>query len=442
MSLRFDGKVAIVTGGGGALGRAYCLLFASRGAAVVVNDLGVPMKGEGKDQTAAQKVVDEIKKLGGKAVADYNSVEEGEKIVKTAIDNFKRIDIIINNAGILRDVSFHKMTDAEWDIIQKVHLNGAYKVTRAAWPYMREQNYGRIIMTASAAGIYGNFGQANYSAAKLALVGLSNTLAREGAKQNIHCNTIAPLAGSRMTETVLPPDLVKALKPEYVAPLVVYLCHDSCEANGDLFELGAGWVSKLRWQRTKGATFPLSDQFTPEAVKTKWSTVTDFKDGTYPSSANDAFAPIMDNIKNTDTSASGASQKEKKQAAASSEAASPNSDFASYPIFSALDSVVQADQSLVDKMKAVFVYNLTKGSRTATWTIDLKTGKGGVYEGKPKTGKHEGDVQITLADEDFVKLVDRSANPQQLFLQGKLKLKGNMALAMKFESVLKAAASK
>lgn len=292
MSLRFDNQVAIVTGAGGALGKAYALLLASRGAAVVVNDLGVPMKGESSDNRPAELVVQEIKKAGGRAIANYNSVEDGDKIVQAAIDAFGRIDIVINNAGILRDTSFNKMTDAEWDIIQRIHVNGAYKVTKAAWPHMLKQKYGRIIMTASAAGIYGNFGQANYSAAKLALVGLSNTLAIEGKKNNIFCNVIAPLAGSRLTETVLPPDLVAALKPEFVSPLVCFLCHSSSTENGGIFELGAGWISKLRWERTQGVHFDLAS-FGPEAVAKQWERIVDFKDATYPTTLQDSVGMVM-----------------------------------------------------------------------------------------------------------------------------------------------------
>ncbi|HVK72193.1 MAG TPA: SDR family oxidoreductase, partial [Kofleriaceae bacterium] len=187
--LRFDGKVAIVTGAGGGLGRSHALLLASRGAKVVVNDLGGSHTGEGKSSSAADKVVDEIKAAGGTAVANYDSVEDGDKIVKTAIDTYGRIDVLVNNAGILRDVSFAKMTDADWDLVYRVHVKGAYKCTHAAWPVMRDQKFGRIIFTASAAGIYGNFGQANYSMAKLGLVGFGNTLALEGKKRNILVNT-------------------------------------------------------------------------------------------------------------------------------------------------------------------------------------------------------------------------------------------------------------
>ncbi|KAJ2972897.1 hypothetical protein NQ176_g6895 [Zarea fungicola] len=183
--LRYDDQVVIVTGAGGGLGKAYALYFGARGASVVVNDLGGSFKGEGNSTKAADVVVNEIKAAGGKAVANYDSVEFGDKIVETAIQAFGRVDILINNAGILRDTSFKNLKDEDWDLIMKVHVYGAYKVTRAAWPYFRKQKYGRVINTASAAGLYGNFGQTNYSAAKLALVGFTETLAKEGYKYNI-----------------------------------------------------------------------------------------------------------------------------------------------------------------------------------------------------------------------------------------------------------------
>src|SRR6266545_3914601 len=240
--LRFDDRVAIVTGAGNGLGRSHALLLASRGAKVVVNDLGGGIRGEGQSQNAADRVVEEIASAGGTAVADYHSVEDGAAIVTRALDAFGRIDIVVNNAGILRDVSFAKMSQEDWDLVYRVHVLGAFRVTHAAWPHMREQKYGRIVMTASAAGIYGNFGQANYSMAKLGLLGLSNTLAIEGRKKNVLVNTIAPIAGSRLTETVLPKELTDALKPELVSPLVAYLCHESCEETGGLFEVGGGFI--------------------------------------------------------------------------------------------------------------------------------------------------------------------------------------------------------
>jgi (3R)-3-hydroxyacyl-CoA dehydrogenase / 3a,7a,12a-trihydroxy-5b-cholest-24-enoyl-CoA hydratase / enoyl-CoA hydratase 2 len=294
--LRYDGKVAIVTGAGNGLGRAHALLLASRGAKVVVNDLGGAATGGGKSSAAADKVVQEIKAAGGDAVANYDSVEDGAKIVQTALDTFKRIDIVINNAGILRDTTFHKMSQDDWDLIYRVHVLGAFRVTQAAWNHLRDQGYGRIIFTASAAGIYGNFGQANYSMAKLGLVGFANTLALEGAKKNVFANVIAPLAGSRLTETVMPKELTDQLKPELVSPLVAYLCHDSCTENGGLFEVGGGFMAKLRWQRTLGKSFKLGKPLTPDQVKAGWSDVTNWKDANNPSNVNEALAPAIENL--------------------------------------------------------------------------------------------------------------------------------------------------
>jgi 3-hydroxyacyl-CoA dehydrogenase/3a,7a,12a-trihydroxy-5b-cholest-24-enoyl-CoA hydratase len=294
--LRFDGKVAIVTGAGGGLGRSHALLLASRGASVVVNDLGGSFTGEGKSSSAADKVVDEIKAAGGHAIANYDSVEDGDKIVKTAIDAFGRVDIVINNAGILRDVSFPKMTQADWDLVYKVHVLGAFRVTHAAWPIMRDQGYGRVVMTASAAGIYGNFGQANYAMAKLGIHGFAQTLAIEGRKRNVLVNTIAPIAGSRMTETVLPPALIEALKPEFVSPLVARLVHESNDDTGGLYEVGGGFFAKLRWERSTGKTFRVGRAIGVEDVDAAWKDINQFDKTTHPESVAASMQPIMTNL--------------------------------------------------------------------------------------------------------------------------------------------------
>ena len=295
---RFDDRVAIVTGAGGGLGRQHALTLAERGCKVVVNDLGGSAHGDGKSSSAADKVVEEIRAMGGEAVANYDSVENGESIVQTALDNFGTVDIVVNNAGILRDVSFAKMSKQDWDLVLKVHLEGSMSVTHAAWPIMREKGYGRIIMTTSAAGLYGNFGQANYCAAKLGLAGLANCLAEEGRSKNIHVNTIAPIAASRLTETIMPPNLLENLKPEAVSPLVAWLCHESCEETKGIFEVGAGYISKLRWERTQGNNFPLGKAFSIDDVARRWDKITDFTDANHPSNVNESFSPILDNINN------------------------------------------------------------------------------------------------------------------------------------------------
>ncbi|KDQ24667.1 hypothetical protein PLEOSDRAFT_41213 [Pleurotus ostreatus PC15] len=266
--LSFKGHTVVITGAGGGLGKAYSLLFASRGANVVVNDF---------NGAAAQKVVDEIVRAGGKAVVNTSSVTDGAAVIKTAVDNFGTVTILLNNAGILRDKGFKNMTDKEWDQINEVHLKGAFSCTKAAWPIFRKQKFGRVINTASAAGLYGNFGQANYSAAKAALIGFSKTLAREGAKYGIKSTAIAPLAASAMTETVMPPEMLANFKPEFVAPFVAAICHpDGPDASGKIFEVGAGYIAEIRWERSNGAVMKTDASFTPSAVKAKWSEITDF----------------------------------------------------------------------------------------------------------------------------------------------------------------------
>ena len=253
--LGFDGKVAIITGAGGGLGRQHALLLASRGALVVINDLGGALDGSGSDKGAAQKVVDEIVALGGVAVADTNSVstpEGGAAIVKSAVDAYGRVDIVINNAGILRDKSFHNLTPDLMNPVFDVHLKGAFHVTQPAFVLMREQGYGRIISTSSAAGVFGNFGQANYGAAKMGLVGFMRVLAVEGAKYNIKANAIAPLALTRMTESLFSGAMAEKLQPELISPIVAFLAHEDCPVSGEVYSVGGGSVARVFIGETPG----------------------------------------------------------------------------------------------------------------------------------------------------------------------------------------------
>ena len=254
--LGFDGKVAIVTGAGGGLGRQHALLLARRGALVVVNDVGGAVDGTGDSATPAEQVVEEIKAAGGEGVADANSVatpEGGEAIVQTALDAFGRIDIVVNNAGILRDKAFHNLTDDLVQPVLDVHLRGGFNVTRPAWARMREQSYGRVVNTSSSAGLLGNFGQASYGAAKMGLVGLTNVLAIEGAKYNIKANAISPIARTRMTEEVLG-NLVELVDPALVSPLVAYLAHEDCPVSGNVYSAGGGRVARFFVGLTPGYT--------------------------------------------------------------------------------------------------------------------------------------------------------------------------------------------
>ena len=273
--LGFDGKVAIITGAGGGLGKQHALSLAKRGALVVVNDLGGAVDGSGSDATAAQLVVDEIKAAVGEAVANTDSVatpEGGEAIVQTALDAFGRIDIVVNNAGILRDKAFHNMTPDLLGPVLDVHLKGAFYVTRAAWVHMREQQYGRVISTSSAAGLFGNFGQTNYGAAKMGLVGLTRVLAVEGARYGIKANAIAPLALTRMTENLMGGGLAEKLDPALVSPLVTYLAHESCEPTGRVFSVGGGRVAEVFIAETPGFYKP---DLTAEDVAGNWAAITD-----------------------------------------------------------------------------------------------------------------------------------------------------------------------
>lgn len=290
MAIRFDGKVAIVTGAGAGLGRTYALELARRGAKVLVNDLGGSTSGEGQSLQAADSVVAEIKALGGVAAANYDSVVHGDRIVESAIKAFGRVDIVINNAGILRDRSFARMADKDWDLILDVHLKGTFSVTRAAWPYMRKQGYGRVITTSSGSGLYGNFGQSNYSAAKMGIIGFTTAIAKEGAKSNIYSNVVVPVAASRLTATVLPAESLQMYPPEKVSSVVMYLCHESCKENGSILEVGGGLVNKWRWQRSKGAGF--KGAFTAEDIVQNWAQVTDYSQPDHPSSPMDMMKRI------------------------------------------------------------------------------------------------------------------------------------------------------
>lgn len=252
--IRFDGKVAIVTGAGGGLGRQHALELARRGAKVVVNDLGGSVDGSGGSSAAAEAVVAEIKAFGGEAIANGSSVTDDAGVanmVQQAMETWGRIDILVANAGILRDKTFSKMEIADFEAVMNVHVMGTVKPAKAVWEIMKAQNYGRIVVTTSSTGLYGNFGQSNYGAAKLALIGFMNTLKLEGQKNNIHVNAISPVAATRMTENLMPAEVLEKLKPEYVTPAVVYLVSEEAPT-GVIMTAGAGAFAQARIYETEG----------------------------------------------------------------------------------------------------------------------------------------------------------------------------------------------
>jgi NAD(P)-dependent dehydrogenase (short-subunit alcohol dehydrogenase family) len=266
--LRFDGRVAIITGAGGGLGRSHALELARRGARILVNDLGGAVDGSGSSMTAADRVVDEIIALGGVAAPNHDSVataEGGQAIVQAALDAFGRVDVLVNNAGILRDKAFHKMDDTMIQAVIDVHLKGALYVSQPAYRLMREQGYGRIVNTSSASGLFGNFGQANYGAAKAGLAGLTRVLALEGASRGIKVNAIAPIAATRMTQDILG-DLAVKVSPDSVSPLVAFLAHEQCSVNGHVYSVAGGRIARIFVAETHGVVL---GQNTAEEIQSK-----------------------------------------------------------------------------------------------------------------------------------------------------------------------------
>jgi NAD(P)-dependent dehydrogenase (short-subunit alcohol dehydrogenase family) len=297
--IRFDGRVAVITGAGGGLGKTYAQELARRGAAVVVNDLGGRADGTGAGHSMADETVKEIIEAGGKAVANYDSVatpEGGKGIIQGAIDAFGKVDILINNAGILRDKSFLKLEPKDLEAVLDVHLKGAFFVSQPAFARMKEQGYGRIVIASSGAGIFGNFGQSNYGAAKMGLVGLMNVLAVEGAKNNIKVNTIAPIAKTRLTEQLLG-GLADALDPRFVTPLVTYLCSERCELSHEIFDVGGGRYARIFVGMGRGWVAPKGKIPSAEDIFDHIDVIRDQKGYTVPESIADETKAVIEALK-------------------------------------------------------------------------------------------------------------------------------------------------
>jgi NAD(P)-dependent dehydrogenase (short-subunit alcohol dehydrogenase family) len=296
MPVSFDNRVAVVTGAGSGLGRSHALLLASRGARVVVNDLGGAVDGSGRSNTAADRVVAEIEASGGSAAANYDSVSDPDgaaRLIAGALERFGRLDILVNNAGILRDKTFAKMELADFRAVMDVHLLGAVYCTRAAWPHMKERNYGRVVMTSSGAGLYGNFGQSNYGAAKMALIGLMNVIKLEGAKNGILINAVAPIAATRMTEELMPKHALPHLKSEYVSAAVAYLCSDLCQVSGQVISAGAGYFARTQMMEGRGVFIEGGAAADPDAVAAAYERISDLSHATPFASAPEYIDKVL-----------------------------------------------------------------------------------------------------------------------------------------------------
>jgi 3-hydroxy-3-methylglutaryl CoA synthase/NAD(P)-dependent dehydrogenase (short-subunit alcohol dehydrogenase family)/putative sterol carrier protein len=415
----FDDRVAIITGAGAGLGRAYALELARRGARVVVNDRGGARDGSGKgSQSPADKVVAEIKKSGGEAVANYDNVatpKGGENIVKTALDAFGRLDILINNAGILRDKSFLKMEPENWKAVLDVHLNGAYYVTRPAMAVMKNNAYGRIVMTTSAAGLYGNFGQTNYSAAKMALVGLMNTLKLESQNYNIKVNTIAPIAASRLTEDVMPPDLLEKSKPESVSPLVMYLCSEACNESGAIFNCGMGYFNRATV--LTGPGLQLGDQDhppTPELIHANWEKINAMDGAREFAEANSAILAL---IAPPGTAAAEATTTAEGQGSVAA-------------IFDKMpDSFKAGAAAGVD---VIFQFNIS-GAGGGDWHCIIKNNTCTIESGAHKNPA----CTLKMADADFLAMMQGTLPAMQAYTSGKLKIEGDIMKSQLLEKLFK-----
>jgi NAD(P)-dependent dehydrogenase (short-subunit alcohol dehydrogenase family)/acyl dehydratase/putative sterol carrier protein len=430
--IRFDDRVAIVTGAGGGLGRVYALELAKRGAKVIVNDLGGARDGTGEGSARpADAVVRVIVEAGGEAVANYDSVatlEGGRAIVKTALDHFGKVDILINNAGILRDESFTKMTPELWGGVLAVHLQGAYHVTAPAFRAMRENGYGRIVMTTSAAGLFGNFGQTNYSAAKMGLIGLMNTLKLEGAKYDIKVNTVAPLAATRLTEDVMPPDFFDKLKPELVAPLVLYLCAEQCPATGRIYNAAAGYYGRAAIVSGPGAWVNDGRVPTPETIAAQWNKITSIEGAKEYSNANAFLADVLTPPGSQETEQGDAAVLAKPRREGEKEARGQGGTVSG--VFGRMPEFFQADAA--GGVDVVFQFNIS-GDGGGDWYVTVKdstcTVEVGVHS-KPAT-------TLKMADTDFLALVAGQLPAMQAFTSGKLKIEGDLMKSQLVEKLFK-----
>jgi NAD(P)-dependent dehydrogenase (short-subunit alcohol dehydrogenase family)/putative sterol carrier protein len=372
-------------------------------------------------------VVEEIKAAGGEAVANYDNVataEGGANVVKTAVDAFGTVDIIINNAGILRDKSFLKMEPENWDAVMNVHLNGAYNVTRPAFQIMKDKGYGRIIMTTSAAGLYGNFGQTNYSSAKMALVGFMNTLKLEGGKYNIKINTIAPIAASRLTEDIMPPDVFAKMDPEYVSAMTLYLCSDRCDVNGNIYNAGMGFFNRAAMVTGPGAVLkPKTGEFpTAEDVRDNMRQIASLKNGKAYYQLNDQVGDAMTALISP--------PKAEAEAPAAAAAAAPAAAGSVKDYFATM-----TDHFVKEAAKGVdVIFNfIISGGGGGDWHCVIKDQTCTVNNGA--AGK--ATCTIKMADGDFLDMMSGKLAPMKAYSSGKLVIEGDVMKSQLIEKVFK-----
>ena len=408
--IRFDGRVAVVTGAGRGLGRTYALELAKRGAKVVVNDPGVAPDGSGGEKQVADAVVEEIRALGGEAVPNYDSVatpQGGQSIIQTALDTFGHLDILIHNAGILRDKTFAKMSQEMWKNVLAVHLEGAFNVTQPAFRLMKKQGYGRIVFTTSAASLFGNFGQSNYAAAKMGLVGLMNALKLEGAKYNIKVNTVAPIAATRLTQDILPPNLHDRLRPEFVAPLVLYLCSEQCPVNGRIYQAGGGVYGRAAVVSGPGVHLGEGEPPTPEEIAAHWQEILSLDGAREYPDANAALMAMLTAEQGTGEQAEQESEEAGKQRGAVR------------AVFERLPDRFQADKAA--GVDAVFQFSIS-GPDGGNWFVVVKNQTCTVQEGTHPTPT----TTLKMTDADFLALLEGKLPAMQAFTTGKLKIEGNL----------------
>ncbi|MDA8141263.1 MAG: SDR family NAD(P)-dependent oxidoreductase, partial [Desulfobacteraceae bacterium] len=422
--IKFDGRVAIVTGAGGGLGRAYALALGRRGAKVVVNDLGGATDGSGTGSAApADRVVAEIQSSGGQAVANYDNVatvEGGEKIVQCALKHFGRVDIVINNAGILRDKTFVKMEPENWQAVLDVHLHGAFNVTRPAMAAMRDNGFGRIIVTTSGAGLYGNFGQTNYSAAKMALIGMMNTIKLEGQKNNIKINAIAPLAASRLTEDVLPPELFKRADPEYAVPMALYLCSDECRHTGAIFNAGLGHYSRSAVLTGNAVQLGSANALpTVEDIADHWEQINDLSGAKEMWDLNAASVALMTPV-----------AAKAKPAASGAAAATP-----AETLDTDIDGILQRlagtfKTDAAQGVDVVFQFSIS-GTGGGDWNCVIQNQTCAMGKGKHA----KPTCTLKMAADDFSTMIAGKMTAIQAFTTGKLKIEGDVMKSQLIEKL-------